>query len=348
MKKTVRGEGFSYNVRIFLAIFLLLLLGSYSQAEEVDASSAVVVDAQSGKILYGKNPHLKLPPASTTKLVTAIVALERLSPQDHITISRKAAKTQSVSPKLLEGEVYTVHDLIYLALMRSVNSAAVALAEAVAGSEDKFVALMNEKVKKIGANDTRFSNASGLPGKNQYTTVYDLTKIISHALSYPLIKEAIHTRVFLVRSEDGKEHFIQNTNQLLWSEDNMIGGKTGYTRMAKHCFVSASKIQNRLVYTALLGVPNREKLWKDTEILLAKAEDVLSGKNEAYVQLTDEKPVIKTAYKKVKASDKNKSVYKAKGKKKIVAKKDINTKKKVGKKLQQKRESNAKINSRSI
>ncbi|GLI53274.1 D-alanyl-D-alanine carboxypeptidase family protein [Thermodesulfovibrio yellowstonii] len=299
---------------------------------DIDAPSAVAVDAQTGKILYGKNPHIKLPPASTTKLVTVMVALEKLDPEHKVTISRKAARTPSVSPKLVEGEVYKVRDLVYLALMRSVNSAAVALAEATAGREENFVKLMNDKVQKIGAKDTRFINASGLPGAGQYTTVYDLTKIMSHALAYPLIKEAVHTRVYLIRSENGKEHFIQNTNQLLWAEDNMIGGKTGYTRRARHCFVSAYKVNGRLVYTAILGDTNREQLWKDTQQLVEKAEYVLTGKDEPVVKLSEEKSVMPVSYKKNQKLNK----------------KVKTDKKKVKKISKTKRAANAKNNKRTI
>jgi len=320
--------------KAFLSAIMFFVLYNFALAIEIEAPSAVVVDAHTGKILYGKNPHLKLAPASTTKLVTVMVVLENLSPEQKIKISDKAAKTQSVSPKLNAGEIYTVRDLVYLSLMRSVNSATVALAEAVSGSEKDFVKLMNEKVKKIGATDTRFVNASGLPGKGQYTTAYDLTKIMAHALSYPLIKEAIHTRVYLVRSEEGREHFIQNTNHLLWSEDNMIGGKTGYTRRAKHCFVSASVVGNRLIYTAVLGDANRDKLWQNTQQLIAKAETILSGKDEPIVYLTQEKPIVKASYKSVKRVSE---------KQKIKSKKTSKSKK-----LKQKRAKNAGNYTKSI
>ncbi|MGC9045757.1 MAG: D-alanyl-D-alanine carboxypeptidase family protein [Thermodesulfovibrio sp.] len=319
-----------FSKMVFLFVFLLYASAAYS-SQDIDAPSAVAVDAQTGKILYGKNPHMKLPPASTTKLVTVMVALEKLDPQQKVTISKKAAQTPGVSPKLMRGEVYTVRDLVYLALMRSVNSAAVALAEATAGSEQNFVKLMNEKVKYIGAKDTKFINASGLPGKGQCTTVYDLTKIMSHALAYPLIKEAINTRVYLVKAQNGREHFIQNTNHLLWSEDNMIGGKTGYTRKARHCFVSAYKVKDRLVYTAILGDTNREKLWEDTQQLIARAEDVLAGKREPVVKLSEEKPVMPVSYK---------------SKQKLSKKVKVN-KNKV-KKTSKKRVKNAKNNKRTI
>ena len=320
--------------RAFLSAFMFFIFFNFALAEEITAPSAVAVDAKTGKILYGKNPHLKLAPASTTKLVTAMVALDNLSPEKKIKISNISAKTQSVSPKLTAGDIYTVRDLVYLALMRSVNSATVALAEAVSGNEKDFVKLMNDKVKKIGANDTRFINSSGLPGEGQYTTAYDLTKIMAHALSYPLIKEAINTRVYLVRSEEGKEHFIQNTNHLLWSEDNMIGGKTGYTRTAKHCFVSASRIGNRLIYTAVLGDANRDKLWQDTQQLIVKADTILSGKSEPIVHLTEEKHIVKASYK---------PVNKVPEKQKIKSKKTSNSKK-----LKQKKTKNATNNTKSV
>ncbi len=297
MRNKAKGLRIKAELKLFIFIVCLFSLNSYCLATDIDAPSAVAVDAQTGKILYGKNPHMKLPPASTTKLVTVMVALEKLNPDDKVVISKKAAKTPSVSPRLVQGEVYPVRDLVYLALMRSVNSAAVALAEATAGSEQNFVKLMNEKAQKIGAKDTRFVNASGLPGKGQYTTVYDLTKIMSHALAYPLIKEAINTRVYLVKSGNGKEHFIQNTNHLLWLEDNMIGGKTGYTRSARHCFVSANKVMGRVVYTAILGDKNREKLWEDTQQLISQAEDVISGKQQPVVKLSEEKSVMPVSYK---------------------------------------------------
>jgi D-alanyl-D-alanine carboxypeptidase (penicillin-binding protein 5/6) len=307
---------------IVFIVSSILIFSTISSAEYIDAPTAVVIDAQTGRILYGKNPHFKHPPASTSKLVTAMVALDYLSPERKVTISGEAAKTPSFGIKLMEGEIYTVKDLIYLALMGSVNSATVAIAEAVSGSEDEFVKVMNEKVKRIGAKNTKFANSSGLPGGQQYTTVYDLSKIMSYALNYPLIVEALNTRVSIIRSDDGKEHFIQNTNQLLWTEENMIGGKTGYTRKAKHCFVSATRLNNRVVYTALLGVPSRERLWKDTQLLLAKAEDVLSGKIKPVVQITDNKPIIKASYKKLKSSNKKNSV-KIKIKNKMSVKKAI-------------------------
>ncbi|MBI3592553.1 MAG: D-alanyl-D-alanine carboxypeptidase, partial [Nitrospirae bacterium] len=135
-----------------LFVFHFSLLTAY--AEEIGARAAVVIDGATEKILYAKNPNWKLPPASTTKLVTAMVVLDRVNPESVLTISETAAGTPSVSPRLRAGERFTVREVLHLALMRSVNSAAVALAEAVAGSEEAFTSLMNEKAASIGAENT--------------------------------------------------------------------------------------------------------------------------------------------------------------------------------------------------
>jgi len=180
-----------------------------------------------------------------------MIALDNLDLEQKVIISKKSAMTPGVTPRLIKGEAYKVRDLVYLALMRSVNAAAVALAEATAGSEANFVKLMNSKVQKIGAKDTRFVNSSGLPGRGQYTTVYDLTKIMSHALEYPLIKEAIHTRVYLIRSLNWKKAFYTEYKSAF------MGGRQYYrweNRIYKNCealFVSAYKVRGRLVYTAI-------------------------------------------------------------------------------------------------
>jgi len=161
----------------------------------------------------------------------------------------------------------TVSDLLHLALMKSINSAAVALAEAVAGSEQEFVALMNRKANEIGATDTLFANASGLPKGIQYTTACDLARVMRAALSYPLIREIIGKKACLVTTTAGRELFIENTDDLLWQRDNIIGGKTGYTGNARHCFVCALNTGKGPLIAAVLGSRSRRSLWRSTLIL---------------------------------------------------------------------------------
>ncbi|BCB95855.1 D-alanyl-D-alanine carboxypeptidase [Dissulfurispira thermophila] len=323
---------------IFGALFFSISLNiGLSFAHEISARAAVVIDSASEKILYAKNPSLKQPPASTTKLVTAIVVLDKLHPDHIVTISEKAAGTPSISPHLRSGERFSVRDLLYLALMRSVNSAAVALAEAVAGSEEEFVYMMNDRVSRLGAENTKFINASGLPGHDQYITAFDLAKIMKESLKYPLIREIITTRAKEVFSEAGRKIFIKNTNQLLWTDDDNLGGKTGYTRAARHCFVCAVKKEHNTLIAAILGESARDNLWDDSEVLLSKGYDVLTQKAEPmiYISSESERPVVFASY---KTDGKNKKVkafarghkYKAKkvahinskkGSKKIVKKK---------------------------
>jgi D-alanyl-D-alanine carboxypeptidase (penicillin-binding protein 5/6) len=244
------------------------------------------MDASTGGILYAKNPDLKCPPASTTKLMTAIVAIENANLADIVTISNKAAHVSPHKAGFKRGDKVTVEKLLYAALLGSANDAAVALSEAVAGSEARFVELMNRKAVEIGARDTKFINSNGLPGPGQYITAYDLSKIMSFALRYPILKQIIGTRVTGVSTENGNAIFLKNTNRLLWSDEDLVGGKTGYTRKARHCFVCAAERNKGTVIIALLGSPSRENLWKETEELIGKGFEVIASKEEPIIYFT--------------------------------------------------------------
>jgi len=234
----------------------------------IPAKAAVVMD-DSGAVLFSKFPNAKLAPASTVKLVTAMVAIDSLDPATVVKISRNAGRVRSIKPRLHPDEEMTVSDLLHLSLMKSINSAAVALAEAATGSEKDFAALMNRKAKEIGANNTLFANASGLPKGTQYTTASDLALIMKAALSYPLIREILGKKAYLIRTAAGREIVLENSNDLLWQEDDVIGGKTGYTGNARHCFVCAISTENGPLFTAVLGARSRSSLWKST-LMLAK------------------------------------------------------------------------------
>lgn len=280
------------SVKKFISFLFLLSLFSFhlllftsASAEEIKSRAAVVMDAVTGRVLYAKNPDLRLLPASTTKLMTALVVLERAHLNDVVTVSKKAANTAPTRSGLREGDKVTIETLLYAALMKSANDAAVALAEAVAGSEEEFAALMNRKAIAIGANDTRYINANGLPGLGQYITAYDLAKIMRQAIKYPVLKEILGTRITAVSTETGKTIPIRNTNKLLWSDDELVGGKTGYTRQARHCFVSAGERANETIIVALLGAPSRGVLWKETEELMAVGSRVMSNVEEPVVYL---------------------------------------------------------------
>lgn len=252
--------------------------GSQSQSSRMPAKAAIVVD-DNDLVIYAKSPKLRLPPASTTKLVTAMVVLDNLDPEKMVKISRRAASIQTIKPRLKPGEELTVGDLLHLALMRSINPSTYALAEEVAGSEKAFTRLMNQKAAEIGAMDTRFVNTSGLPKKGQYTTVYDLTLILKKSLEYPLIKEILGKKEALIVSGSGRRLFIRNTDRLLWTKENMIGGKTGFTRQARHCFVGALETDRGPILIAILGASSRDRLWRTAQLLfrIASNRQVLSS-----------------------------------------------------------------------
>lgn len=319
----------------FFIFFLAcrLLTGTAESSDDIQTRAAVVMDAATGRVLYAKNPELRLLPASTTKLMTALVVIEKANLKDVVTVSRNAANTAPTRSGLKPGDKVTIETLLYAALMKSANDAAVALAEAVAGSEEDFVELMNRKALAIGANDTHYINANGLPGKGQYITAYDLSKIMRHAIKYPVLKEILGTKITEISTQTGKTLFIKNTNKLLWSDEDVLGGKTGYTNQARHCFVCAGEKDKDTLIVALLGSPRRELLWRETEELMGFGSRVLNNTEEPVVYLTrvdyDAAQITKAAYTKKTAARAGKKKYKsAKKKKQIVATGKTVTKKK--------------------
>jgi D-alanyl-D-alanine carboxypeptidase (penicillin-binding protein 5/6) len=235
------------------------------------------MDASTGKMLYAKNPYLRRLPASTTKLMTSIIAVENASPSERVTISRHACRVSPRKAGFKEGDQVTVKQLLYAALLDSANDAAVALSEGIAGSETNFVSLMNAKAHSIGAENTRFINANGLPGRGQYTTAYDLAKIMGYALRHQTLKKIIATRETDITTEKGDSISLTNTNKLLWNDEDMLGGKTGYTRRAMHCFVCAAERENRTLVVTVLGSPSRDNLWRESETLISKGFDLLEN-----------------------------------------------------------------------
>ena len=263
-----RTDGFLSYLILFPLVFILISSNCF--AENINSRAAVTIDASTGEILFSKNPTLRLPPASTTKLMTAIVALESESLSKVVTISKNASHAAPSKAGFKKGDRITIEGLLYAALLESANDAAVALAEAMAGSEKRFVSLMNQKTLAIGARDTKFINANGLPGRGQYTTALDLSKILNYALKIPKLREIIGTPEAQITTESGRVFYLRSTDKLLWSDEKVIGGKTGYTQKAGHCFVGAAQREAKTILVAILGSPSRKNLWADTEKLIAE------------------------------------------------------------------------------
>jgi len=203
----------------------------------VTAKSAVLMDADSMKIIYEKNCRQKLPVASTTKIMTAILVLEMLDTSQTITVSDSAVGVDGSSMYLLKGETLSVHDLLYGLMLPSGNDAATALAIAVSGSVSRFAEVMNRKAKQLSMNDTHFANPSGLPDENHYSTAYDMALLTSYAVKNHDFTEI--TSTVSIKVTNGSR-FLYNRNKLLLSYDGMIGVKTGYTPEAGHCLVTCA------------------------------------------------------------------------------------------------------------
>ena len=231
----------------------------------ISAGSALLFDVATQKVIYAKSPHSRRPPASTTKIMTALVVSEKLSPNQVIRIPGWVKSIEPSKAYLGAGERYTVHDLLHATLISSANDAAEVLGVAVAGSRTGFAQLMNEKARSIGCRDTHFTNASGLPISSQYSTVYDLALIMREAKKNPLIVDSLSRKYQTIQSLSGRKISLKNHNRLLWKSHQSVIGKTGYTRKGQHCFVGRISWGGREVLISMLG---SHRLWKDLKVLL--------------------------------------------------------------------------------
>ncbi|MGB9826330.1 MAG: D-alanyl-D-alanine carboxypeptidase family protein, partial [Desulfofundulus sp.] len=206
----------------------------------VTADAAVLMDATTGQVLYAKNAHQPRPPASTTKILTALLAIEGGKLDQVVTVSPGAAAVGESSMHLFPGQHLTLEQLLYGALLRSGNDACVAIAEHIAGSEANFVLLMNQKARQLGARDSHFCNPHGLPARGHLSSAYDLALLTRYALKNPTFKSLVSTRYHGFSTPPWGEYHLHNTNRLLWSYQGADGVKTGTTSEAGMCLVASA------------------------------------------------------------------------------------------------------------
>jgi D-alanyl-D-alanine carboxypeptidase (penicillin-binding protein 5/6) len=229
------------------------------------AAAALVMDAETGEALYEKNPHLPLPMASTTKVMTALLGVERLRPHELVEVSAYAASMAPSKIYLKPGELIRVDDLLQAILLKSANDASAALAEKVSGSEAAFARLMTRRARELGALNTHFENASGLPADDHYSTAYDLAIMLRYAMRRLDFAEIMQMRTASVESVAGRMWNIRNHNRLLWTFPGALGGKTGWTRASRHCYVGMVERGGR---TLIVSVLASSRLWDDIQELL--------------------------------------------------------------------------------
>ena len=243
---------------------------------ELYALSAVLMDGESGRVLYEKDGERPLANASTTKVLTCIVALENSLGDDYVQVSQNAASQPEVKLGLRKGEQYYLEDLLYSLMLKSHNDTAVAIAEHCGGSVEGFARMLNRKAKQIGCKDTYFITPNGLDAEDEngkhHTTAKDLALIMRYAVKNETFLHIAQTRDYTFSEITGKRTFsVHNANAFLDMRDGVLAGKTGYTSQAGYCYVCAWEKEGKTFIVSLLGCgwPNHKTYkWSDTEKLL--------------------------------------------------------------------------------
>ncbi len=233
----------------------------FAEALDISGECACLIEAKTGRVLYSKNETTKHAMASTTKIMTAIIALEESSPEDIVEMSINAANTEGSSVYAEAGDKLTMKDMVYGLMLNSGNDAAVAIAEHISGDVSSFCQKMNQKAKELGAKDTNFKNPNGLYDDDHYTTAKDLAIITRYAMQNQDFCEIVSTKSKTVNIIDtGKELYFGNHNKMLWNYDGAVGVKTGYTSDTGRCLVSAAQREGCLLIAVTLDAPND---WQD-------------------------------------------------------------------------------------
>lgn len=251
--------------KLLSIITLILLFSSLTvispTALSTSARSAVVIDGDGGLIAYEKNARERMGMASTTKIMTALVALENCPLGKEVKIDPKAIGVEGSSIYLTYGESLTMEQLLYALLLQSANDAATAIALEISGSIEGFATLMNEKAAELGLENTHFTNPHGLYDEDHYTTAYDLALITKHALDNQKFREIVSTYKHTIPKGDAENgRILVNHNKLLMRYDGAIGVKTGFTKKTGRCLVSAAERQGTVIIAVTLNAPDD---WND-------------------------------------------------------------------------------------
>ena len=272
------------RVRSILTVFLCVILTltcpprvlakakNNEGTPSVSAKSAVLIDLEECNVLYEKNAHARLPMASTTKIMTALVVAESMPLDEILAVPKEAVGVEGSSIYLQSGERLSVKELLTALLLESANDAAVALAICTAGSIENFAKKCNEKARALGLKDSNFTNPHGLYNENHYTSAYDLAIISAHALKNPTVREIAQTKtatISLGRTEknplgNGVRH-LKNHNKLLSTYEGAIGLKTGFTKKSGRCLVSAAEREGLTLIAVTLNAPDD---WRDHTAML--------------------------------------------------------------------------------
>lgn len=268
---------FLVRLLIFSMIILLLPITVSAQEFDVNVKSAILIDANSGQVIYEKNPHEKLPLASVTKIMTMLLAMEavdkeQVSLSDQITISDRSASMGGSQLYMEPGEQHDLETLLKGISICSANDACVAVGEFLAGTEELFVEKMNEKAKALGMENTNFVNTNGLPAEGHHSTVYDISLMSRELLKYPAVHEWLTTWMDTItvglpnKKQTNLE--ITNTNRLIKTYPGANGIKTGYTGEAGYCLSASATKKNMTLISVILGAPSSKIRFSESAKLL--------------------------------------------------------------------------------
>ena len=260
-------------ITIIILVFIFSLVipcfavsgASVASPGAISAKGACLIEVDSENLIYGKNERVRMPMASTTKIMSAIVAIESGIPLDTlIKVPKDAVGIEGSSIYLELGESITLEALIYGLLLCSANDAAVAIAITISGNVENFVAKMNEKAQALGLADTRFENPHGLDGENHYTTAYDLARLMAYCIKNDTFAKISGTQKCVFPKGDEASRVMINHNRLLRENVGVVSGKTGFTKKSGRCLVSVAEQNGMRLICVTLNAPND---WNDHKAL---------------------------------------------------------------------------------
>ncbi|MGI6751470.1 MAG: D-alanyl-D-alanine carboxypeptidase family protein [Anaerovoracaceae bacterium] len=259
---------FRRQITIIFAVTMLVLAmvqPSFSESStdrnhgdtpHISATSAILMEVSTGRILYEKNKDQRAYPASTTKIMTALLAIENGDLDEGIKVSPKAIGIEGSSIYLEPGETILLRDLLYGLMLQSGNDAAVAVAEEIGNGMENFVSMMNSRAEAIGAKNTNFVNPSGLYDENHYTTVYDMALIAREAMENPLFRDVSAARSWQAQRTAGKYNFFSNKNKVVYEYNGGTGIKIGYTKRSGRTLVASSERDGMELICVVMNAPD--------------------------------------------------------------------------------------------
>lgn len=223
---------------------------------DISAQTAIMIEGNSGEVLYEKNPDQKAYPASITKIMTALLAIEHGTLDKKVKVSGNASGVEGSSIYLEAGERIPLRDLVYGLMLRSGNDAAIAIAEEIGGSKDNFVIMMNKKARELGAFNTHFANPNGLHDPDHFTTARDMARIAMAAMENPEFKKVASAKSWVSDRGEGKYNYFYNKNKVVYQYDGGTGIKIGYTRAAGRTLVASSEKNGMELICVVMNAPN--------------------------------------------------------------------------------------------